>query len=62
MLVLSRNVGERIVINEQIVVTVLAVNNKGTRLGIEAPPTVPVDREEVARQRRTAAQAKSRLP
>lgn len=62
MLVLSRNVGERIVINERIVVTVLAVNNKGTRLGIEAPPTVTVDREEVARQRRTAAQAKSRLP
>jgi carbon storage regulator len=51
MLVLSRKVGEKIVIGENVQVTVVAITGTKVRLGIEAPKGVPVDREEVHRQR-----------
>ena len=47
MLVLSRKVGERIRIGDGIVVTVVRVTGGGVRLGIEAPPEMPVIREEL---------------
>ena len=47
MLVLARNVGESIVIDEQITVTVIEVHGKRVKLAIAAPPTVPIDRAEV---------------
>lgn len=47
MLVLTRRVGEEIVIDGNIRVTVLAVKGDRIRLGISAPPSVPVDRKEV---------------
>ncbi|MSR52049.1 MAG: carbon storage regulator [Gemmataceae bacterium] len=47
MLVLSRRVGEEIIINENIRVTVVAVKGDRIRLGIEAPRDVSVDRAEV---------------
>ena len=47
MLVLSRKVGERVVIGGGITVTVVSVQGNKVRLGIEAPPQVPVDREEI---------------
>jgi carbon storage regulator len=47
MLVLSRRVGERIVIDERITVTVLEIRGGRIRLGVEAPKEVPVWREEV---------------
>src|SRR5262249_54906396 len=47
MLVLGRKVGERVVIGDGIVVTVLAVRGLSVRLGIEAPRSVPVNREEL---------------
>lgn len=48
MLVLARRTDEKIVIGEGIVVTVLAIQGNKVRLGIEAPPEVPVHREEIA--------------
>ena len=51
MLVLTRKVGEKVVIAGCITVTVLAVDGNKVRLGITAPPRVRVDREEVHRQR-----------
>ncbi len=48
MLVLGRRKGEKIVIGEGIVVTVVAIQGERVRLGIEAPPEVPVHREEIA--------------
>lgn len=54
MLVFSRKIGERVVINDNVVVTVLSVKGRGTRLGIVAPPAVRVDRAEVANSRRSA--------
>lgn len=47
MLVLSRKVGERIVIGNNVVITVVAVRGQQIRLGIEAPPSVVVKREEL---------------
>ncbi len=49
MLVLSRKVGETIVISESIRVTVVQVNNGRIRLGIDAPPEVIVLREELTK-------------
>ena len=47
MLVLSRRVGERIVIDDQITVAVLEVRGNQIRLGIDAPKEIPIRREEV---------------
>ena len=47
MLVLSRKNNESIVINDQIVVTVIEIRGDKVRLGIEAPKEVPVHRREV---------------
>ncbi len=47
MLVLTRAQGERIVIGDNIVVMVVGTKNGRYRIGIEAPPEVQVDREEV---------------
>ncbi len=47
MLVLSRKVGENILIGKDIVVRVLTVKGDKVRLGIEAPREVPVHRNEI---------------
>ena len=47
MLVLSRKHDEKIVIGENIVITVVEIRGDKVRLGIEAPVTVPVHRQEV---------------
>ena len=51
MLVLSRKVGERVLIGDQIAVTAVRVAGGGVRLGIEAPAELPVIREELKQQR-----------
>ncbi len=55
MLVLSRRVGERLVIDAKITVTVIEVRGGQIRLSIEAPPEIPVRREEVAGRETVAA-------
>ena len=52
MLVLSRRLGETILIGDEVQITVVAIQGKKVRLAISAPPYVPVDRQEV-RERRT---------
>ena len=52
MLVVSRKVGERILIGDRIVVTVVKVGSGGVRIGIEAPKEMSVVREELAEQLR----------
>jgi carbon storage regulator len=47
MLVLSRKVGERILIGENISVTVVRITGGGVRLGVEAPPSMAVIRQEL---------------
>ena len=51
MLVLSRKLGEKIVIGEDIVITVVKIDRNQIRIGIEAPHDIPVYREEIAPQR-----------
>ena len=46
-LILTRRVGETLMIGNDITVTVLGVKANQIRLGIEAPKDVPVHREEV---------------
>lgn len=48
MLVLSRKIGQRVLIGDNIAVTVVKLNHGGVRLGIEAPPELAVVREELA--------------
>jgi carbon storage regulator len=47
MLVLSRTIGEQLIIAGQIVITVTQVDRGRVRLGIEAPPDVRVLRAEL---------------
>ncbi len=56
MLVLSRKIGERILIGDKISVTVVKVGHGGVRLGVEAPPELAVVREELAEELRRVEQ------
>jgi carbon storage regulator len=47
MLVLTRKLNQRIIIDGEIVVTVVKLDRNQVRLGIEAPGHVPVFREEI---------------
>lgn len=51
MLILSRKMEERIIIDNDIVIMVVAIQRDKVRLGIEAPKGVRVDREEVWKAR-----------
>ena len=57
MLVLSRKVGERILIGEKISVTVVKLGHGGVRIGIEAPTEMAVVREELAKELERAERA-----
>lgn len=50
MLVLSRQRDEKIVIGDGIVITVVDIRGDKVRLGIDAPSSLPIHREEVYRQ------------
>ena len=50
MLVLSRKVGEQLVIDDHIRITVVGIHGNQVRLGISAPRDVAVHREEIYRQ------------
>lgn len=56
MLVVSRKVGERVLIGDQISVTVIKVGSGGVRIGIQAPKEMAVVREELATQMRADEQ------
>lgn len=50
MLILARRIGETVVIGEdsEISFTILGINGKKIRIGINAPKNIPVHREEIA--------------
>lgn len=55
MLILTRRVGERLLIGDDIIVTVLGVKGNQVRIGVDAPREVPVHREEIAERIRNDA-------
>jgi carbon storage regulator len=59
VLVLTRRVGEKLVIGNEIVVEVLSVNGDGVRLGIVAPRETSIHRFEVFDEIQTANRASS---
>lgn len=49
MLVLTRKIDEKILIGDDIIITVLDLRGDGVRIGIEAPSGIKIQREEVVR-------------
>lgn len=47
MLILTRRTGETIMIGDNVTVTVLGVKGNQVRIGVNAPKSVPVHREEI---------------
>jgi carbon storage regulator len=66
MLVLSRQRDETIMIGDDIEITVVDIRGEKVRLGINAPPHIPVHRKEVyeaiKRENQATAQAKGEPP
>ena len=62
MLILSRNVGEEIVIGDKIHITVMAIKGDQVCIGISAPKGVVVDRQEVHEKRKNAVSEGAAFP
>jgi len=56
MLILTRRVGETVVIGDNVDVTVLGVKGNQVRLGVKAPREVSVHREEIYKRIKDEAQ------
>ena len=56
MLVLSRKINDQILIGDNIRITVISIQGRHVRLGIDAPISVPVFREEVLQARAKSAE------
>jgi carbon storage regulator len=63
---ITRRAGERVIVGGEVIIEVLEVRGQTVRLGIDAPRSVPIYREEiwleVKRENEAAAQATGALP
>ncbi|BAN69307.1 carbon storage regulator CsrA [endosymbiont of unidentified scaly snail isolate Monju] len=59
MLILTRRVGETLMIGDDVSVTVLGVKGNQVRIGVNAPRDVSVHREEIYERIKNEQQAKS---
>ena len=62
MLVLTRSVGESVVIGDEVIVKVIEVRGDVVRLGVEAPAAVRIYREELYRELAEANRAAAAGP
>ena len=64
MLILTRRIGENVIIGDDIVISILDIRGDSVRIGIQAPKSLSVHREEVwleLRQANASAAASSNL-
>ena len=59
MLILTRRVGETLMVGDDVTITVLGVKGNQVRIGINAPKEVPVHREEIYLRIKNEEQADS---
>lgn len=57
MLILTRRVGESVMIGGNVVVTVCGVRGEQVRIGVQAPKDVSIDREEIAERKKAGIAA-----
>lgn len=62
MLVLTRRVGETLIIGDNIKLTVVGLKSGQVRLGIEAPKEVQIQREELLLKEKDAQETQSEAP
>jgi carbon storage regulator len=64
MLIITRKPGERIMVGDEMTIAVIEVSGSSVRIGIDAPRSVPVYREEIwaAVKERTEAEAAVAAP
>lgn len=58
MLILTRRIGETLMIGDDVTVTVLDIRNGQVRIGVDAPKEIPVHREEIHQRIELEKQAK----
>ncbi len=51
MLVLTRKIGQALMVGDNVTITVVSISNGKVRVGIEAPADVRVDRREIHERR-----------
>jgi carbon storage regulator len=62
VLIITRKPGERIMLGDDVIVEVIEVSGSSVRLGIAAPRSIPVYREEIWAAVKEEQEAKSRAP
>lgn len=62
MLVLSRKLGEKIMIGDDVEIVIVEIDRNKVRLGILAPRDVPVHRQEIYQQKMDERQRADHLP
>ncbi|MDR2602333.1 MAG: carbon storage regulator CsrA [Spirochaetaceae bacterium] len=66
MLILTRKPDEKIIIGEDIVVSIIEIRGDQVRLGVDAPKTIKIYRQEIfdaiRAENKAAAESKTKLP